>query len=136
MLQTAGNTVCSKRKHFNRLRSISLFSFLFKRLPSPETNAVTNIFYSKELGLPFLLHFLWSDRLAPYCPYPLLAGTLLLLPPSSWHLTAAHFVVFRRAWVAFACHTLPPTLIDCPCCLRLDSSALFCSGCYCPGRLA
>jgi len=26
MLRTAGNTVCSKRKHFNRPRSISLFS--------------------------------------------------------------------------------------------------------------
>ena len=79
MLQRAGKTVCSKRKHFNRPRSISLFSFLFKRLPSPDMNAVTDSFYGKELGLPFLPYFLRSDRLAPYCPFPLLAGILLPL---------------------------------------------------------
>ena len=77
----AGNTVCSKRKHFNRPRSISLFSFFFKRLPSPDTNAVTDSFYGKELGLPFLLHFLRSDRLAPYCPrLPSLLGSALAMP--------------------------------------------------------
>jgi hypothetical protein len=79
MLQTAGITVRSRRRPFNRPRSTSPLSLFFERLPSPDTNAITDSFYGKELGLPFLLHFLRSDRLAPYCLFPL----------PSWHLTAS-----------------------------------------------
>jgi len=76
MLQTAGNTVCSKRKHFNRPRSISLSSLFFERLPSPDTNTVTANFYGIELGLPLLLLFSSrSDQQAPYCFFTFLAGT-------------------------------------------------------------
>jgi len=68
MLQTAGHTVRSKGKHFNRLQSISLVSLFFERLPSPDTNAITDSFYGIELGLPLLVLFSSrSDRLAPYC---------------------------------------------------------------------
>jgi len=76
MLQMAGNTVCSKSKHFNRPLWISLFSLFFERLPSPDTNAVTDSFYGIELGLPLLL--LCSSRLdwlAPYCSFTFLART-------------------------------------------------------------
>jgi len=76
MLQMAGNTVWSKRRHFNRPQSISLLSFFFKRLPRQDTNVITDSFYSTELGLPLLLHlFSRSDRLAPYCCSTFLAGT-------------------------------------------------------------
>jgi len=75
MLQTAGNKLCSKRKHFNRPRSFSLFSLFFERLPSPDTNAVTDSFHGIELGLPLLLLFTSrSERLAPYCFSTFLAG--------------------------------------------------------------
>jgi len=76
MSQTAGNTVCSKRKHFNRPRSISEFSLFSERLPSQDTNAVTDSFYGRQLGLPLLdLFSSRSDRLAPYCFSTFLAGT-------------------------------------------------------------
>jgi len=72
MFQTAWNTVCSKGKHFNRPWSIALFFLFFDRLPSPDTNAVTNSFHGIELGLPLLLLFSsQSDRLAAYCFYTL-----------------------------------------------------------------
>ena len=45
-------------------------------LPSPDTNAITDSFYSDELGLPLLLLFSSkSDWLAPYCSFTFLAGT-------------------------------------------------------------
>jgi len=48
----------------------------FERLPSSDTNAFSDSFYGKELGLPlFLLFSSPSDRLAPYCFYTFLAGT-------------------------------------------------------------
>jgi len=76
MLQTAGNTVCSKRKRFNRRRSISRFCLHFERLPTPDSNAVTDCFYGTQMGLPLLLLFSSrSDRLAPYCFSTSLAGT-------------------------------------------------------------
>jgi len=81
MLQTAGNTVCSKRKLFNRPWSISLFSLFFERLPSPDMNAVTDSFHGIELGLPLLLVFSSrSDRLAPYWFSTFLACTHNYLP--------------------------------------------------------
>jgi len=50
--------------------------FIFKRLPSQDTNAITDSFYGTELGLPlFLLFSSRLDRLAPYCYFTFLAGT-------------------------------------------------------------
>jgi len=50
--------------------------FIFKRLPSQDTNAITDSFYGTELGLPlFLLFSSRSSRLAPYCFFTFLAGT-------------------------------------------------------------
>jgi hypothetical protein len=77
MLQTAGITVRSRRRPFNRPRSTSPFSLFAERLPSPDTNAVTDSFYSKGLGPPFVPHLSPPDRLVPYCLFPLLI----------WHLT-------------------------------------------------
>jgi len=55
--------------------------FIFKRLPSQDTNAITDSFYGTELGLPlFLLFSSLSDRLAPYCFFLFLAGTHNYLP--------------------------------------------------------
>ena len=52
--------------------------FIFKRLPSQDTNAITDSFYGTELGL-HLLHLVSfssrSDRLAPYWYFTFLAGT-------------------------------------------------------------
>jgi len=49
---------------------------IFKRLPSQDTNAITDSFYGTELGLPlFLLFSSRSDQLAPYCYFIFLAGT-------------------------------------------------------------
>jgi len=51
-------------------------SLFLERLPSQDTNAITDSFYGTELGLPlFLLFSSRSDRLAPYCYFTLLAGT-------------------------------------------------------------
>jgi len=48
----------------------------FERLPSQDTNTITDSFYGTELGLPlFLLFSSRSDRLAPYCFFTFLAGT-------------------------------------------------------------
>ena len=48
----------------------------FERLPSQDTNAITDSFYGTELGLPiFLLFSSRSDRLASYCYFTFLAGT-------------------------------------------------------------
>ena len=48
----------------------------FERLPSSDTNAFTDSFYGKELGLPLILLFSpRSDRLAPYCFSTFLPGT-------------------------------------------------------------
>jgi len=50
--------------------------FLFKRLPSQDTNAFSDSSYGTELGLPlFLLLLTRLDRLAPYCFFTFLAGT-------------------------------------------------------------
>ena len=45
MLQTAGTTVRSRRKLFNRLRSISSFSSLPLEAPLSDTHTVTDSFY-------------------------------------------------------------------------------------------
>jgi len=68
--------VCSRRKYFNRPQSISLFSLFFDKLRCPGTTAVTDSFYSIELGIPLLVLFSsWKDRLAPYCSFTFLACT-------------------------------------------------------------
>ena len=75
MSQTAGNTVCSKRK-LSTGPGPFVYSLTFKRLPSQNTNAITLSFYTTELGLLlFPLLLLRSDRLAPYCLSTFLAGT-------------------------------------------------------------
>ena len=86
MLQTAKNTVCSKGKHFNRSRSISLFSLFFDRLPIPDTNTVTDSFHGIELGIPLLFLFSSrSDRLGPYC-FLTMGLSSLLISGLGWFL--------------------------------------------------
>ena len=74
ILQTAGHTVRSKRKHFNRPRSISLLSFSLRGC-LVKTRTGFPIVSRTELGLPlFLVLLLQSDWLAPYCFFTFLAG--------------------------------------------------------------
>jgi len=76
MLQMARYTVCSKRKPFNRLRSISLLSLSLRGCLVDDTNTITDSFYGTELGVPLLLLLVSrSHRLAPYLFSTFLAGT-------------------------------------------------------------
>jgi len=76
MLQTAGTTVHSRRKHFNRPRSSSPFSSLPLEAALSDTHRVTDSFHSYWVypsSPPFghvpLLGYSYSPftRLAPYC---------------------------------------------------------------------
>jgi len=116
MSQTAVITNCSKRKQFNRPRSISLFSHFFERLPSPDTNAVTYSFHGIELGLCLLLLFpLRSDRLAPYRFFWLVPYCFYTRGLCSLLISGLGLFSCMRAWllpvfgVCLAC--LPPLLL-------------------------
>jgi len=83
--------------HCRFLYSLSFF----ERLPSSDTNAFTDSFYGKELGLPLFLFFSSrSDRLAPYCFYTFLAGT-------HNYLAGIHNYFFTFRTIATVPHGLP-----------------------------
>jgi len=76
MLQTAGNTVCSKGKHFNRPRSIALFSLSLRGCLGKTRTRLPIVSTAQSWVCPSVLLFSTrSDRLAPYCFFTLLAGT-------------------------------------------------------------
>jgi len=78
---------------------------IFKRLPSQDTNAMTDSFYGTELGLPlFLLFSTRSDRLPPYCYFTFLAGTHDYLAGihnyffTIWNMTTVHHGLPLGGW--------------------------------------
>ena len=74
---------------------------IFKRLPSQDTNAITDSLYGTEVGLPlFLLFSSQSGRLAPYCCLTFLAGT-------HNNLAGIHNYCFTFQTMTTVHHTLP-----------------------------
>jgi len=106
MLQTAGTTVRSRRKHFNRPRSISPFSSRPLEVAESDTHKVTDSFHgywvypsSPPPGFVPLLGYSYSPftRLAPYC----------LRPPSDCHGRAPRLCsVVVLHWVGGGCQRL------------------------------
>jgi len=75
--------------------------FLFKRLPSQDTNTFSDSFYRTELGLPLLLLTLSQlDWLSPYCFSTFLAGT-------HTYLTGIHNYFLTSQTITTVHHGLP-----------------------------
>jgi len=105
MLQTAGNTVCSKGKLFSRPRSISLFCLSLRGCLVKTRTRLPIVSTAQSWVYPsFLLFSSRSDRLAPYCFSTFLAGTHNYLAGihnyffTIWTMTTVHLGLPLGGW--------------------------------------